>query len=113
MNDVLLTLCLGVTAFVCAVALYAEIRAKLYSIQIEQRVLLTEQYALSERVHALELTNKRLSEANPKRINYETLRALEDADAALDVMEREIDFDKSLITNTRAHVQRARNPNRK
>lgn len=79
----------------------------------ELRQLKNNQVALTDRVTKLESTNEKLSEANPKRINYKTLEELEHLWVALDVMEREIDFDKSLIDNAKAHLFKARNPNNK
>lgn len=96
MNELLFTLCLGVVAFVCAVALYVEIRSKMHSIQVEQK-------ALNERVHKLEL-------ANPKRINYQSLEEIENALAELAVLEMDNDLRAERIASIKLHLAKAHTP---
>lgn len=103
MNDLILTLCLGVAAFVCAVALYVEIRSRLHILQIDHKVLGDEYRALSERVRKLE-------QANPKRINLTSLEEIENAMAELAVLEMDNDLRSERITSIKSHLARAHTP---
>jgi len=86
----------GLGILYCTVELYKYLKGEIYR--------------LDDSVTDLDERVKRMEDAGQKRINYKTLEALEDAFAALDVMDREIEFDKSLIANMRAHLFKARNP---
>lgn len=99
MNELILTLCFGVAAFILALALYVEIRSKMRNIEVEQK-------ALNERV-------KKLEEANPKRINYQSLEEIENAMSELVVLEMEHDLRAERITSIKAHLSRAHTPNKK
>lgn len=92
----ILTLCLGAVAFVCAVALYVEIRSRLHSIQVEQKTM-------NERVHKLEL-------ANPKRINLTSLEEIENAMSELAVLEMDNDLRAERIASIKLHLARAHTP---
>jgi hypothetical protein len=82
----------GVVALLCAAAIYSEFRGRLNR--------------LDERVRKLE-------DAKQKRINYESLEEIDNAFAALIVVEREIEIKKNALDNLREHLVRARNPRRK
>lgn len=97
MNDLIFTLCLGAAAFVCAVALYVEIRSKLHSIQAEQKML-------NDRVRKLE-------EANPKRINLTSLEEMEHAMAELVVLRMDAELKVERIDNVMGHLTKAHTPN--
>ncbi len=67
----------------------------------------------ARRMKALEARIARLEEARQKRINYESLEEIDNAFAALIVVEREIEIKKNALDNLREHLLRARNPGRK
>lgn len=96
MNELILTLCLGVFAFVCALALYVEIRSKMHSIEVEQKTL-------NARVHKLE-------EANPKRINLTSLEEMEHAMAELLVLRMDAELKVERIDNVMGHLTKAHTP---
>ncbi len=56
---------------------------------------------------------RKLEEARQKRINYESLEEIDNAFAALIVVEREIEIKRIALDNLREHLLRARNPGRK
>ncbi len=90
--ELLLSAFLGLVALLCAVAIYSEFRGRL---------------------NCLDARVRRLEEAKQKRINYESLEELENAIAAFDVLEREIEFKRTVLDNLREHLLRARNPGSK
>ena len=59
------------------------------------------------KVESLEERMKKLEEANRKRMPYAAYEELLNAMAALDVHEREIDFEKSVMENAKAHLTKA------
>jgi hypothetical protein len=83
---------LGAAALLCAVGIYVEFRGKLE--HLDRRV-------------------QKLEEAGQKRINYQSLEELDNAFAALIVVEREIEIKKNALDNLRSHLLRARNPGSK
>lgn len=96
MNNLLLTICFGLAAALCAAALYVEIRSKLHGIQTEQR-------ALTERVQKLE-------QANPKRINLNSLEEIEHAMAELVVLRMDAELKVERIDNVMGHLTKAHTP---
>lgn len=90
--ELLLAIFLGIVALLCATVLYMDIRSKLT--------------CLDARVRKLE-------EAKQKRLNYESLEEIDNAFAALLVVEREIEIKENALENLRAHLLRARNPGNK
>ena len=93
----------GLGVLYCAVELYKFLRSEIARLDDTVTELDDTVTELNERVQTM-------ADAGRKRINYQTLEALEDLCAALDVMDRELEFDKSLIANARAHAFKARNP---
>ncbi len=67
----------------------------------------------ARRMRALEARITKLEEAKQKRINYESLEEIDNAFAALIIVEREIEIKRIALDNLREHLLRARNPGRK
>lgn len=83
------TLCIGVVAFVCAAALYAEFRSK---------------------IHGIEARVRKLEEANPKRINLNSLEEIEHAMAELVVLRMDAELKVERIDNVMGHLTKAHTP---
>ena len=71
-------------------------------------------FAIYERLKTFEHRTKdltarveKLEQANKLRLPHKAFEEILNGMAALDVHEREVDFDKSLITNARAHFTAA------
>lgn len=87
-----ISILLGAVAILLAVALYKEMTNQLHS--------------LDERV-------KKLEEANPKRINYQSLEEIENAMSELVVFEMEQDLKAERIKSIKAHLAKAHTPTTK
>lgn len=61
-------------------------------------------------IHALEERLSLMERAKQKRLNYVSLEEIEHAMAALDVMDRELEFKRSVLDNAKAHLAKAHNP---
>lgn len=99
MNDLILTLCLGVAAFVFAVALYVEIRSKLRHIEAEQKIL-------NERVQKLE-------QAQVARLPINAMEKVEHVALELAVyrMDKQTEMDR--LDNIIELTKQVRAPNKK
>jgi len=69
--------------------------------------LIREYMNIKRTVDSHEERMKKLEEANRKRMPYAAYEELLNAMAALDVHEREIDFEKSIMENAKAHLAKA------
>ena len=69
--------------------------------------LIREYINIKRTVDSHEERMKKLEEANRKRMPYAAYEELLNAMAALDVHEREIDFEKSVMENAKAHLTKA------
>ena len=94
--NLLLSICFGVAAVLCAIALYVEIRSKLHHIEADHK-------ALNERVQKLEI-------ANPKRINLNSLEEIEHAMAELAVLRMDAEIKVDRIDNVIGHLAKAHTP---
>ncbi len=89
--ELLLGIFLGLATLLCAVAVYAEFRSKLHS--------------LDERV-------KKLEESRAGKVNY-IFEQIDHAFSALVVAEYRNEVEKKALDNAREYMTRARNPNKK
>lgn len=64
----------------------------------------------SHRMKALEIRIARLEESKQKKINYESMEEMDNAFAALVIVESVLEIIQKALENLRAHMTRARNP---
>jgi len=79
----------------------------MYSVWSGYMTLVEKVHALDKKVHALEQSLSKMEQANKLRLPYKAFEEIMNGMAALDVRDREVEFEKTVLDNARAHFSNA------